>query len=41
MPVEESLKHSPPESNQTHSSFQERTLQFARHIDLDIAASHT
>jgi len=41
VPVEESLTHSPPESNRTDSSFHLRSLQFARHSDLDIAVSQT
>ena len=39
MPVEESVTQSPLESNRTHSSFHECTLQFARHSDLDIGVS--
>jgi len=41
MPVDELLMHSPPEFNRTHSSFQVRSLLFARNIDLDIAVSQT
>ena len=37
VPVEQSVTHSHPESNLKQSSFHVRSLQFARHIDLDIA----